>query len=65
MNGKLYIDSHALMREIARYLAVVEAFRAERCGPTWLREPAPGGAAGARRSPSRTTGKRTSGTQRS
>ena len=41
MNGKLHIDSHALMREIARYLAVVDAFRDELCEPTWLAELAP------------------------
>jgi hypothetical protein len=42
MNGKLHIDSHALMREVARYLAVVDAFRDELCEPTWLAELAPG-----------------------
>jgi hypothetical protein len=52
MNAKLHIDAHELMREIARYLAVVDAFRAERCEPTWLPEPAPRGAAKARRSTS-------------
>jgi hypothetical protein len=34
MNGKLHIDSYALMREICRYLAAVDAFRAELCEPT-------------------------------
>ena len=28
----------ALIREIARYLAAVDLFRAERCEPTWLPE---------------------------
>jgi hypothetical protein len=40
MTGKLHIDSDALMREIARYLAAVDAFRAELCEPRWLPEPA-------------------------
>lgn len=53
MNGKLHIDSKALMREIARYLAVVDAFRAELCEPTWLAELAPDARATAGRSPSR------------
>ena len=47
MNAKLHIDSQALMREVARYLAAVDAFRAELCEPTWLAELAPHGAAGA------------------
>jgi hypothetical protein len=47
MNRKLHADAAALMREIARYLAVVDAFRAELCEPTWLPEPTPSGAAGA------------------
>jgi hypothetical protein len=38
MQGKLHIDAQALMREIACYLAVVDAFRAERCEPRWLPE---------------------------
>jgi hypothetical protein len=29
-------QSEALIREIARYLAAVDLFRAERCEPTWL-----------------------------
>jgi hypothetical protein len=65
MNGKLHIDSHALMCEIARYLAVVEAFRDELCEPIWLPELARGGAAAAQRSPSGSTGTRTSRTHRS
>jgi hypothetical protein len=40
-----HIDPEALMREIARYLAAVDAFRDELCEPTWLAELAPGGAA--------------------
>jgi hypothetical protein len=35
--------SEALIREIGRYLAVVEVFRSERCEPTWLPELAPSG----------------------
>jgi hypothetical protein len=31
--------TETLIREIARYLAAVELFRAERCEPTWLPEP--------------------------
>ena len=31
-------DAEALIREIARYLAAVDAFRAESCEPTWLPE---------------------------
>jgi hypothetical protein len=34
----LDIDLAALMREIARYLAAVDAFRAESREPTWLPE---------------------------
>ena len=30
-----------LIREISRYLAAVDVFRAERCEPTWLPELAP------------------------
>jgi hypothetical protein len=41
MNRKLDIDCTALMREIGRYLAAVDVFRAERCEPTWLPELAP------------------------
>ena len=33
--------SKALMREVARYLAAIEVFRAERCETTWLPESAP------------------------
>ena len=35
----------ALIHEIARYLAAVDVFRAERCEPKWLREPTSHGAA--------------------
>jgi hypothetical protein len=31
--------TETLIREIARYLAAVELFRAERCEPRWLPEP--------------------------
>lgn len=60
MNGKLHIDSRALMREIARYLAVVDSFRDELREPTWLAEVAPGGVAGAGRSQDRKASGRTS-----
>ena len=33
--------TEALIREIERYLAAVDAFRAEHCEPRWLPEPAP------------------------
>jgi hypothetical protein len=46
MNRKLDIDAQALMREVARYLAAVDVFRAERCEPTWLPELAASGGAG-------------------
>jgi hypothetical protein len=61
MNGKLHTDSKALMREISRYLAVVDAFRAELREPTWLAELAPDARAGAGRSPSRARTSRTPG----
>ena len=32
--------TEALIDEIVRYLAAVDAFRAEACEPTWLPEPA-------------------------
>lgn len=32
------IDIDALMREIARYLAAIDAFRAAACEPTWQPE---------------------------
>jgi hypothetical protein len=35
------IDLDALLEEIARYLAAVEAFRAAACEPTWLPESVP------------------------
>jgi hypothetical protein len=39
MTEKLHIDIAALMREIARYLAAVDAFRAAGHEPSWLPEP--------------------------
>jgi hypothetical protein len=60
MNGKLHIDSPALMREIARYLAVIDAFRDELCEPTWHAELAPSGTAEAGRAGSRKARGRTS-----
>jgi hypothetical protein len=38
MDERLDIDIRALIREATCYLAVVDAFRAERCEPTWLPE---------------------------
>jgi hypothetical protein len=35
---QLNTDPQALMREILRYLAAVDVFRAEQCEPTWLPE---------------------------
>jgi hypothetical protein len=40
MSERLAIDLDALLEEIARYLAAVDAFRAAACEPTWLREQA-------------------------
>jgi hypothetical protein len=38
MNADLTIDAEALVREIARYLAAVNAFREAGCSPLWLPE---------------------------
>jgi hypothetical protein len=38
MNAIAHIDTEALIREAARYLAAVDVFRAERCEPTWRPE---------------------------
>jgi hypothetical protein len=39
MSERDHIDSGALLiREITRYLAAVDVFRAELCEPTWLAE---------------------------
>ena len=38
MNSDLRIDADALLREIARYLAAVTAFRDAGCAPQWLPE---------------------------
>jgi hypothetical protein len=35
MNNTLPIDREALFEEIVRYLAVVDAFRAADCEPSW------------------------------
>jgi hypothetical protein len=35
------IDPMRLIQEVERYLAVVEAFRAEECPPKWRRELVP------------------------
>lgn len=39
MNEELDIDAESLADEIASYLAVVDAFRAADCEPTWRPEP--------------------------
>lgn len=41
MNEQLHIDGNVLADEVARYLAVVEAFREANCEPTWRPEPVP------------------------
>ncbi len=41
MKQQPHIDAEALIREIARYLAAIDAYRAERCEPIWLPEQAP------------------------
>jgi hypothetical protein len=38
MNAQGHIDSEALILEVTRYLAAVDAFRAENSGPMWLPE---------------------------
>ncbi len=38
MNEPGHIDSEALMLEVTRYLAAVDAFRTESCEPMWLPE---------------------------
>jgi hypothetical protein len=48
MNEPSHI-SEALIREIARYLAAVDVFRAERCEPKWLPERSSGGTRSGRR----------------
>ena len=42
------IDPMRLIQEVERYLAAVEAFRAEECEPTWRRELVPREAPAAR-----------------
>ena len=42
------IDPMRLIQEVERYLAVVEAFRAAECEPTWRRELVPREAPAAR-----------------
>ena len=41
MKEIVHIDVEALAREASRYLAAVEAFRAERCEPMWRPELVP------------------------
>ena len=38
MNEQGHIDSEALIVEVTRYLAAVDAFRTENCEPMWLPE---------------------------
>lgn len=38
MNAQAHTDSEALIREVMRYLAAVDAFRTESCEPMWLPE---------------------------
>ena len=64
VNRKLHTEAAALMREIARYLAAVDAFRAELCEPTWLPELSLSGGAGGLSAPAGSTGARTSRTHR-
>ena len=40
MNEMTHIDRKKLLTEIARYLAVVDLYRAEHCEPTWRPESA-------------------------
>ena len=40
VNTQLLIETEALIEEITRYLAVVDAFRAADAEPTWRPEPA-------------------------
>jgi hypothetical protein len=53
MNGLPDIDLDALLDEIARYLAAVDAFRAAACEPTWRPEPVAAASAGTSRRSSR------------
>ena len=64
MKELTHIDPGALICEIARYLAAIDVFRAERCEPTWLPEPVAAGALSGRQLICFTTGSRTSGTHR-
>ena len=38
MDEQGHIDSEALMLEVTRYLAAVDAFRTQSCEPMWLPE---------------------------
>jgi hypothetical protein len=38
MSERRHIDSKALIVEVMRYLAAVDAFRTENCEPMWLPE---------------------------
>jgi hypothetical protein len=38
VNRRRRLDSEALILEVTRYLAAVDAFRIEKCEPTWLPE---------------------------
>jgi hypothetical protein len=39
VNEQAFIDAKKLIREVLRYLAAVDAFRAAGCEPTWRPEP--------------------------
>jgi len=38
MNEQIHIDNEELFLEITRYLAAVDLYRTEQCGPTWRPE---------------------------
>jgi hypothetical protein len=40
------LDLRLLLREAERYLAAVDTFRAEGCGPSWQSESGPAGGVG-------------------
>jgi hypothetical protein len=58
------IDAETLFDEVVRYLAAVDAFRAERCEPMWRPERVPSEAFESNPQLSRTSGSRRSGTRR-
>jgi hypothetical protein len=64
MQIQAHIDAEALICEVMRYLAVVDAFRAERCEPMWRPEPVPSDALPSASRVSYRSGSRPSGTRR-